>query len=195
DHAKSEGQRYSVKRLERMKLLTQERIKTKLDGVKDPGITFEQTGIDYVFADEAHAYKNLRTPSNIPAMAVDGSGRASDLDLEITYLRDRYDRVATLATATPIANSMGEAYTMQRYLRPDLLTDTGISDFDTWAATFGQTTTTIEVAPDGGGMRMQTRFAKFVNVPELLRMWHVTADIKTADDLKLPTPPLAPPPG
>jgi N12 class adenine-specific DNA methylase len=191
DHAKAEGQRFSVKRLERMKLQTEERIKNKLDGVKDPGITFEQTGTDYLFADEAHAYKNLRTPSNIPNMSVDGSQRASDLDMKIAYLRERYDRVATLATATPIANSMGEAYTMQRYLRPDLLTDAGITDFDTWAATFGQTTTAIEVAPDGGGMRMQTRFAKFVNVPELLRMWHVTADIKTADDINLPTPPLA----
>jgi N12 class adenine-specific DNA methylase len=194
DHAKAEGQRFSVKRLERMKLQTEERIKNKLDGVKDPGITFEQTGIDYLFADEAHAYKNLRTPSNIPNMSVDGSQRASDLDMKIAYLRERYDRVATLATATPIANSMGEAYTMQRYLRPDLFTDAGITDFDTWAATFGQTTTAIEVAPDGGGMRMQTRFAKFVNVPELLRMWHVTADIKTAEDLNLPTPPLAPRP-
>ena len=192
DYARAEGQRFSVKRLERMKLQTEERIKKKLDGVKDPGITFEQTGIDYLFADEAHAYKNLRTPSNIPNMSVDGSQRASDLDMKIAYLRERYDRVATLATATPIANSMGEAYTMQRYLRPDLLTDAGITDFDTWAATFGQTTTAIEVAPDGGGMRMQTRFAKFVNVPELLRMWHVTADIKTAEDLNLPTPPLAP---
>jgi hypothetical protein len=188
--ARDESQRLTLKQLERMKLQAQERITRKLDGVKDPGITFEQTGIDYVIADEAHAYKNLRTTSNIPTMAVDGSMRATDMHMKIEYLRARHERVATFATATPIANSMGEAYTMQRFLRPDLLTDAGISDFDVWAATFGQTVSAIEVTPEGG-IQMKTRFAKFVNVPELLRIWHVSADIKTADDLQLPVPDLA----
>jgi N12 class adenine-specific DNA methylase/SAM-dependent methyltransferase len=189
--AKENDARFSLKRLERMKLQAEERLKEKLDGAKDPGISFEQIGIDYLFVDEAHAYKNLRTTSNIPGMAVDGSQRASDLHMKLEYLRERHPRVATLATATPIANSMGEAYTMQRYLRPDLLDDAGVGDFDVWAATFGETTTTIEVAPDGSGMRMATRFAKFRNVPELLMLWRVAVDIKTAEDLKLPVPALA----
>jgi N12 class adenine-specific DNA methylase len=184
------GARLTLKRLEGMKKRAEERLKSKLDGAKDPGISFEQLGIDYVFVDEAHAYKNLRTASNIPGMSVDGSQRATDLHMKLEYLRERGPRVATLATATPIANSMGEAYTMQRYLRPDLLERSGITGFDQWAAVFGETTSSIEVSPDGSGMRQATRFAKFRNVPELLLQWQVSADIKTAEDLKLPTPPL-----
>jgi N12 class adenine-specific DNA methylase len=184
--------RLTLKRLQKLKINAEERIKKKLDGAKDVGITFEQTGIDYLFVDEAHAYKNLRNVSHIPGMAVDGSMRASDLHMKIEHLREEHGRVATLATATPIANSMGEAFTMQRYLRPDILEAAGVADFDVWAATFGETTTAIEVAPDGSGMRMATRFAKFRNVPELLMQWRVSADIKTAEDLKLPVPALAP---
>lgn len=192
DRVEADGSRFSLKRLERMRLNAEERIKAKLDSAKDPGICFEQLGIDYIFADEAHAYKNLRTPSNIPGLAVDGSQRATDVDMKLGYLRERHSRVATLATATPLANSMGEVYTMMRYLRPDLLAAAGIRDHDQWAATFGETVTSIEVSPDGGGLRMQTRFAKFRNVPELLQMWRVSADIKTAEDLQLPVPQLVP---
>ena len=183
----------SVKRLEAALLRTEERLKAKLDSARDPGITFEATGIDYLFVDEAHGYKNLRTPSNIPDAAIDGSMRASDLDMKISYLRERNgSRVVTFATATPIANSVTEAFVMQHYLRPDLLQAAGIEDFDTWAATFGQTVTQIEMAPEGGSsFRQKTRFAKFTNVPEMLRMWHVSADIKTGEDLKLPVPALA----
>ena len=143
--------------------------------------------------DEAHGYKNLRTPSNIPDAAIDGSMRAADLDMKIAYLRRRNGtRVVTFATATPIANSITEAWVMQHYLRPDLLEAAGISDFDSWAATFGQTVTQIEMAPEGGNsFRQKTRFAKFTNVPEMLRRWHVSADIKTGQDLKLPVPALA----
>jgi N12 class adenine-specific DNA methylase len=125
DRAKADDSRFTLKRLERMRLSAEERLKAKLDSAKDPGITFEQLGIDYVFVDEAHAYKNLRTNSNIPGMAVDGSQRASDLHMKLEYLRSMHPRVGTLATATPIANSMGEAFTMQRYLRPDLLRGAG----------------------------------------------------------------------
>src|SRR5206468_12112607 len=97
-----------------------------------------------------------------------------------------------MATATPIANSVTEAHVMSRYLRPDLLEQAGVGDFDAWAATFGQTVTEIEMAPTGGGnYRMKTRFAKFQNVPEMLRLWHVFADVKTSEDLQLPTPALA----
>ena len=132
--------------------------------------------------DEAHDYKNLQTISNIRDAAIDGSQRASDLHMKLEWLRDRHgDRVATMATATPIANSITEAHVMTRYLRPDLLETAGIEDFDAWAATFGQTVSEIEVAPTGGGdYRMHTRFARFQNVPEMLRLWHVFADVATS---------------
>ncbi|MFC4951080.1 hypothetical protein [Pseudonocardia sp. GCM10023141] len=186
------GRSMTIKRMELMLENAQERIKRQLAAPKDPGITFESTGIDYLVIDEAHDYKNLRTPSNIPDVAVVGSQRATDLDMKINLLRQRHgDRVVTLATATPIANSVAEAYTMQRYLRPDLLNAAGLTDFDCWAATFGEIVTGIELSPDGASFRMKSRFARFRNVPELLRLWHVSADVKTAEDLKLPVPLLA----
>jgi N12 class adenine-specific DNA methylase len=190
------GSRLTVKRLEGALLRAEERLKAKLDSDRDPGITFEATGIDYLCVDEAHGYKNLRTPSNIADAAIDGSMRASDLDMKLGYLRRRNGRrVATFATATPIANSVTEAYVMQRYLRPDLLEAAGITVFDTWAATFGQAVTQVELAPEGGdSFRVKTRFARFRNVPEMLRMWHVFADVKTASQLSLPVPDLAPRP-
>jgi N12 class adenine-specific DNA methylase len=193
ESAKAHGGGLTIKRLEGALLRAEERLRAKLDSAKDPGITFEATGIDYLCVDEAHGYKNLRTPSNIADAAIDGSMRASDLDMKIAYLRRRNGRrVITFATATPIANSVTEAYVMQRYLRPDLLETAGISVFDTWAATFGQIVTQVELAPEGGSsFRMKSRFASFRNVPEMLRMLHVAADIKTADDLKLPVPLLA----
>ena len=184
------GSGLTVKRLEGTLLRAEQRLTAKLDSAKDPGITFEATGIDYLCVDEAHGYKNLRTPSNISDAAIDGSMRASDLDMKIDYLRRRNGkRVVTFATATPIANSVTEAYVMQRYLRPDLLEAAGISVFDSWAATFGQVVTQVELAPEGGdSFRMKSRFASFRNVPEMLRMLHVAADIKTAEDLNLPVP-------
>ena len=123
--------------------------------------------------------------------------RASDLDMKIDHLRRRNGtRVVTFATATPIANSVTEAYVMQRYLRPDLLEAAGITVFDSWAATFGQVVTQVELAPEGGdSFRVKSRFARYRNVPELMRMWHVFADVKTAADLDLPVPALAPRPG
>ena len=192
EHSKSGGG-LTVKRLEKQILREEERLQALLDSPRDPGVTFEQTGIDYVIVDEAHDYKNLQTVSNIPGAAIDGSQRASDLHMKLEWLRERHgERVATMATATPIANSITEAHVMTRYLRPDLLEAAGIEDFDAWAATFGQTVTEIEIAPTGGGdYRMHTRFARFQNVPEMLRLWHVFADVKTADDLRLPAPELA----
>jgi N12 class adenine-specific DNA methylase/SAM-dependent methyltransferase len=181
----------SVKRLEGTLARAEERLKKLRDVERDPAITFEATGIDYLCVDEAHGYKNLRLASNIPGVAVDGSNRATDLDLKMSYLRGRHGRrVATFMTATPIANSVAEAYTMLRYLAPADLEAAGISDFDTWAATFGQVVTDLELSPSGTGFRMKARFAKFNNVPELLRLWHQVADVKTADDLHLPTPDL-----
>ena len=187
------GDGRTVKRLQGALLRAEERLKAKLDSVKDPGITFEATGIDYLCVDEAHGYKNLRTASNIADAAIDGSMRASDLDMKIGYLRRRNGaRVVTFATATPIANSVTEAYVMQRYLRPDLLEAAGIEVFDTWAATFGQLVSQVEMAPEGGNnFRLKSRFAGFRNVPEMLRMLHVAADVKTSEDLNLPVPALA----
>jgi N12 class adenine-specific DNA methylase len=187
------GDGLTVKRLEKMVLSREQQLAKKLDGEKDPGICFEETGIDYLVVDEAHGYKNLTTVSNIRDAAIDGSMRASDMHMKTEYLRERHgERVITMATATPIANSVTEAHVMLRYLRPDLLTQAGVEHFDAWAATFGQTVTEIEMAPTGGGnYRMHTRFARFQNVPEMLRMWHVFADVKTAEDLDLATPQIA----
>jgi N12 class adenine-specific DNA methylase len=191
------GEGLSVKRLEAALLRAEERVKAKLDRARDPGITWEATGIDWIAVDEAHGYKALRTPSAIRDAAIDGSMRASDLDMKIDYLRRRNGkRVVTFATATPIANSVTEAYVMQRYLRPDLLEAAGISVFDSWAATFGQVVTQVELAPEGGSrFRLKSRFARFRNIPELLKMWHMSADVKTGEDLNLPAPALVKRPG
>ena len=193
DEAKESGG-MSVKRIERRVLALQERHKRALALPRDGGVNFESTGIDYAIVDEAHMFKNLHTVSNIADAAIEGSQQATDLHLKLELLRDRHgDRVATLATATPLANSITEAYVMQRYLRPDLLRAAGVTSFDGWAATFGTQVTEMEMGP-AGGFRLKTRFAKFQNVPEMLRMWHVFADVKTAEDLNLPVPALAPRP-
>lgn len=182
--------RMTVKRMEKALARLEEKQKRLLDVPRDPGITFEATGIDYLIVDELHDYKNLATVSRIPDANIDGAQRASDLLMKLDYLRGRHgNRVFTGSTATPIANSITEAHVMQRYLRPDLLRTAGVEAFDAWAATFGKTVDEIEMAPQGGGsFRMKTRFSKFQNVPEMLRMWHVFADVKTAEDLNLPTP-------
>ncbi|GJF03858.1 hypothetical protein PSD17_28170 [Pseudonocardia sp. D17] len=189
--SEGQGRRNTLKQLETRLLNAEEKIKERLAKDYDPAVTFEQTGIDYVVVDEAHDFKNLHTASRIPGAAIEGSNRAADLEMKMHYLRRRHGlRVGTFATATPIANSITEAHVMQRYLRPDLLEAAGVLDFDTWAATFGQTTAEIEISPDGGTPRLKARFAKFHNVPELLRMWWVSGDVKTAEDLNLPRPEL-----
>ncbi len=191
-HSARGGEGLTVKRLEKALQRQEAALEKRLDGKVDPGILFENTGVDYLAVDELHDYKNLRTPSNIRDAAIEGSQRASDLHLKIEYLRARHgQRVITGATGTPIANSVTEAHVMQRYLRPDLLEHAGVLDFDSWAATFGQTVTEIEMAPAGAGQyRINTRFAGFQNVPEMLRMWHVFADVKSTADLRLPAPSL-----
>ena len=184
----------SVKRLQRKLAQAEERLKSKLEtGKADQGLNFEQMGVDYIAVDEAHLFKNLATASNIPGARIDGSQRAQDLDMKLDWLRRARPgrHYACFATATPVANSITEAYVMQRYLRPELLDQAGIESFDEWAATFAKVTTTVELAPDGATFRNQSRFARFCNVPELLRMFHVAADVKTAEDLGLPTPALA----
>jgi N12 class adenine-specific DNA methylase len=189
-----EGRSITLKRMEGSLYAAEERMKAKLDTEHDPAVTWEHSGIGYVVVDEADMYKNLRTPSNIPGAAIDGSERASDLEMKLHHLREhsRSGRVATFATATPIANSLTEAHVMMRFLRPDLLEAAGVSDFDTWAATFARTITEVEMSPDGARFRLKSRVARFHNVPELLRMWWVAGDVKTADDLNLPRPELRP---
>ncbi len=192
---------HTVQQLERSVAAKEERQKMLLDRPRDRGLTFEQTGIDYLVVDELHLYKNLTIASNIQEMNKKGSLRASDLDMKLTWLRGRAEeraaerghkraRVMTGATATPIANSVSEAWVMQKYLRPDLLKAAGINDFDAWAATFGTLVTELELTPEGGH-RQKTRFARFDNLPELLRMWHVSADVKTAEELNLAIPAIA----
>lgn len=191
ERAEGQGRKSSLKQLESRLINAEEKIKERLAKDYDPAVTFEQTGLDYVVVDEAHDFKNLHTVSRIPGAAIEGSNRAADLEMKMHYLRGKHGlRVGTFATATPIANSITEAHVMQRYLRPDLLEAAGVLDFDTWAATFGQTTAEIEISPDGGSPRLKARFAKFHNVPELLRMWWVSGDVKTAEDLNLPRPEL-----
>lgn len=187
------GDDRTVKQAEKDVLRATEKAKDKLDVEHDPGITWEMTGIDYLCVDEMHMYKNLAVESRERSLAVAGSQRAADLDLKIGILRAKAGergRVLTGATATPIANSVSEMFTMQHYLRPDLLKNAGITDFDSWAVTFGQSVTDMELDPAGTGYRIATRFAKFQNVPDLLRIWSVAADVKTAEDLGLPTPEL-----
>lgn len=190
-HAAEAGNELSVKEIEKKVKRAEESLKKALDQEFDPGLSFEDTGIDYLCIDEAHDYKNLETASNIRGASVDGSDRARNLKMKVDHLRSVHgDRVATFATGTPIANSVSEAYIMQKYLRPDLLEAAGVRSFDTWAATFGKTVMSVEMAPEGNKFRTVQRFAQFQNVPELLRMMHTYADVKLADDLDLPTPAL-----
>lgn len=181
----------SVKQIEKAILRAEQSYRAKADLPRDPGLEFESTGIDYVVVDEMHMYKNLTVVSNIQDAGKVGSKKATDLHMKLEYLRSKHGgRVVTGATATPLANSVTEAYVMQRYLRPDLLEAAGITSFDGWAATFGEQVTELEMGP-AGDFRVKTRFAKFQNVPEMLRMWHVFADVKTAEDLNLPVPLIA----
>ncbi|WP_330335729.1 DEAD/DEAH box helicase family protein (plasmid) [Streptomyces sp. NBC_00536] len=172
------------------------KITAKIEASKDTaGLYFEDTGIDYVVVDEAHHYKNLSTNSGIPGAGIEGSNRASDLDMKLEYLRrnTKSGRVVTFATATPISNSVTEAHTMLRYLRPDLLEAARVRDFDEFASTYGKIVSGVELAADGSGFKEVSRFAAFRNMPELLRIWKTVADVKNSDDLAeyLDTPDVA----
>lgn len=158
---------------------------------KDDHLEFEALGLDMLFVDEAHLFKNLWIASRRRGVAMDGSQRAFDLYLKTRYLdQQRPGWGANFATGTPIANSVGEMFTMQRYLQHRLLTGRGLRNFDGWASTFGEDVTGLEMKPDGSGYRMHTRFARFKNVPELIQMFRMFADVKLAEDLNLPVPKL-----
>jgi N12 class adenine-specific DNA methylase len=182
-----------VKELEKAKKRLAAKLKDRSDREnKDDAVTFEQMGVDRLFVDEADAYKNLSFVSKMTRIAGlpnSESNRALDMYLKTQYLVERKDGVV-FATGTPISNTMAEMYTMQRYLAPKALRAAGVEHFDAWAANFGEAVTSLELAPDGSGYRMHTRFAKFVNLPELLSMFRTFADVQTADMLNLPRPAL-----
>src|SRR6266567_4274408 len=160
---------------------------------KDDGVTWEQLGIDRLFVDEADAFKNLGFTTKMQRIAGlpnSESNRALDMFMKTRSVAERGGGIV-FATGTPVSNTMAEMYTLQRYLAPDLLEKAGVSHFDAWAANFGEAVTALELAPDGSGYRMHTRFAKFVNLPELLSMFRSFADIQTADMLNLPRPAIA----
>jgi N12 class adenine-specific DNA methylase len=185
-----------VKELEKAKKRFVTKIKQRADRErKDDAITFEELGVDQIFVDEADLYKNLfyTTKMNrIAGLPNSESNRAFDMFIKTRYLREiSGGRGVVFATGTPISNTMAEMYTMQRYLAPDLLKERGVAHFDAWAANFAEAVTALELAPDGSGYRMHTRFARFINLPELLSMFRTFSDVQTADMLNLPRPEIA----
>ncbi len=191
-----EDNRRVVKELEKTKKRLQVRIKSRADREsKDRTLTFEELGVDQIFVDEADLYKNLAyvtKMTRIAGLPNTDSNRALDMFLKTRYLREQNGgRGVVFATGTPISNTMAEMYTMLRYLAPEMLADRKVRHFDSWAANFAEATTALELAPDGSGYRMNTRFAKFINLPELLQMFRSVADVQTAEMLNLPRPELA----
>ena len=189
----SGGERFTVKQLERTKKGLEERLK-KLEAQdrKDDVVTFEQLGVDRLYVDEAHSYKNLflyTKMRNVAGLSTSDAQKSSDMFLKCRYMDELTGgKGIVFATGTPVSNSMTELYTMQRYLQYGTLQKNGLTHFDCWASTFGETVTAIELAPEGTGYRARTRFSKFFNLPELMAMFKEVADIKTADQLDLPTP-------
>ena len=187
------GERLSIKALEKMKRGLETKLKKLSDqSKKDDVVTFEELGVDRLFIDEAHYYKNLflyTKMRNVAGIAQTEALKSTDLYLKCRYLDElTKGRGVVFATGTPVSNSMTELYTMQRYLEYDRLKAMGLEAFDAWASTFGETVTAIELAPEGTGYRAKTRFAKFYNLPELMAMFKEIADIQTADMLNLPVP-------
>ena len=189
----SHTERFTIKQLERMKRQLETRLQKLTSATrKDDVVTFEQLGVDRLYVDEAHNYKNLflyTKMRNVAGLSTTDAQKSSDMYLKCRYMDELTGgRGIVFATGTPVSNSMTELYTMMRYLQHDLLASRGFSHFDCWASTFGETVTAIELAPEGTGYRARTRFARFFNLPELMAMFREAADIKTADQLHLPTP-------
>ena len=189
----SESQKFSVKQLEKTKKKLQVRLeKLNDDFKKDDVITFEELGVDKLFVDEAHNYKNLflfTKMRNVAGIGQSEAFKSSDMFMKCRYMDEMTNgKGVVFATGTPISNSMTELYTMQRYLQYDELKGRGLEHFDAWASTFGETENTFELSPEGTGYRQKTRFSKFYNLPELMSMFKEVADIKTADMLELPVP-------
>lgn len=196
EHAANRSQRRNViKLLEKQKAAYTEKLNTLLAGdKKDDGLVFDELGIDHIFIDEAHTFKNLETPSKMERVAgvqTNGSKRASDLYMKARFLSEAHPgHGVTFATGTPVSNTMVELYTMQRFLEPEGLRSRGIEHFDAWAATFGEVVDAMEISPDGGSMRPRSRFARFTNLPELQQMFRAFSDVQTAKSLDLPRPKL-----
>ena len=189
----SGGERFTVKQLERTKKSLEARLeKLQAEGRKDDVVTFEQLGVDRLFVDEAHNYKNLflyTKMRNVAGLSTTDAQKSSDMFAKCRYMDEiTGSRGVIFATGTPVSNSMTELYTMQRYLQYDRLQELGMAHFDCWASRFGETVTALELAPEGTGYRARTRFSKFFNLPELMNLFKEIADIKTADQLHLPTP-------
>ena len=193
DIQKSNGEQFTVKQL----MKTRKSIQNKLDKLndtkrKDTVIDFEELGVDRLFIDESHFYKNLYLYTkmrNVGGIAQTEAQKSSDLFMKCRYLDEITGSRGTIfATGTPVSNSMVELYSVQRYLQYDTLMQNGLQHFDSWASTFGETVTALELAPEGTNYRTKTRFAKFYNLPELMQMFREVADIQTADMLKLPVP-------
>ena len=187
------AERFTIKSLERTKRGLELRLqKLQAADRKDDVVTFEQLGIDRLYVDEAHSYKNLflyTKMRNVAGLSTTDAQKSSDMLLKCRYIDEITDgKGVVFATGTPVSNSMTELFTMMRYLQHDILQQKGLAHFDCWASTFGETTTAIELAPEGTGYRARTRFAKFYNLPELMSMFKIAADIKTADQLHLPRP-------
>ena len=187
------AERFTIKSLERTKRGLEAKLKKLQDSSrKDDVVTFEQLGVDRLYVDEAHNYKNLflyTKMRNVAGLSATDAQKSSDMLLKCRYIDDITDsRGVVFATGTPVSNSMTELYTMMRYLQHDAIRGKGLAHFDCWASTFGETQTAIELAPEGTGYRARTRFAKFFNLPELMTLFKEAADIKTSDQLNLPTP-------
>ena len=189
----SGGERFTVKQLERTRKSLEARLeKLQAEDRKDDVVTFEQLGVDRLFVDEAHNYKNLflyTKMRNVAGLSTTDAQKSSDMFAKCRYMDELTGgRGVVFATGTPVSNSMTELYTMQRYLQYDRLQELGMTHFDCWASRFGETCTSLELAPEGTGYRARTRFSKFFNLPELMNLFKEVADIKTADQLHLSTP-------
>lgn len=188
------GQELSVKQLERAKKSLEARLEKLMDAPKDDAVTFEELGVDSLMVDEAHQFKNLAVQTkmqNVSGITTTESRKATDLLMKCQYLDEiTGGKGVVFCTGTPISNSAAELYTMMRYIQADTLREHGLYAFDAWAANFGETVSAMELAPEGTGYRMKTRFARFNNLPELISMWKLAADVQTADMLKLEVPEL-----
>ncbi len=192
--AKAEdGERYTIKQMEKTKKNLEAKLQKLADGKKkDSVVTFEELGVDRLFVDEAHGFKNLFLHTkmrNVAGIAQTDAQKSSDMFAKCRYMDEiTGGRGIVFATGTPVSNSMVELYTMMRYLQFDTLEQNGHRHFDAWAADFGEKVTAMELKPEGSGFRSKTRFAKFYNLPELISIWKEAADIQTADMLNLPVP-------
>ena len=188
-----QGSRFTIKQMERTKKTLETRLKRLHDqSRKDDMITFEELGVDRLFVDEADGYKNLYLTTkmrNVGGIAQTEAQKSSDMYMKCRYLDEvTGGKGVIFSTGTPVSNSMVELYTMQRYLQYGTLVEKNLQHFDAWASTFGETVTALEIAPEGNGYRLKTRFARFYNLPELMQMFREVADIQTADMLNLPVP-------